>query len=303
MYKKLKGSILLLFIICFNSYGQDSIIVNSLKSEVGILASDSFEGRGFRCASKALSIDYLTRQFASAGFAPFKGSYLLHFMDFESLTATEGTNIIGFIEGIDSIFKNEYIVIGAHYDHLGWKMVDSTKVIYNGADDNASGVATMIEVGKILLSMHEDIKRSILLIAFDGEEVGMKGSTDFIDKKVVDIKKIKAMFSLDMVGMYAKNKGVEITELHFLPVGSKLLKNIADQKNVKVVKINNTIENRTDTKPFGNVMIPAIHITTGELSPYHKPEDDSNLLDYVGMAKIVNFVSDLTFELANQTNY
>ncbi|MFT3754112.1 MAG: M28 family peptidase [Paludibacter sp.] len=302
MRKKHQTAILLFLLVCFNVYSQDSIVVNSLKSEVGILASDSLEGRGYKCASKALAIDYITRKFETSGFAPFNGSYLQHFMTFEYLTATEGTNIIGVIEGTDSILKNEYIVIAAHYDHLGWKMNDSVKVIYNGADDNASGVASIIETGKILLSNREKLKRSILLIAFDGEEAGLKGSTDFIKKKVVDPQKIKLMFSLDMVGMYSKNKGVNLTGLFSLLNGKELLNETALKANCTINKTTNTIENRTDTKPFGDKKIPAIHITTGTSSPYHKPEDDSNLLDYDGMAKIVQLVSEMSMQLANESS-
>lgn len=303
MYKKHLISMVLLLIINFSVFGQDSIVVQSLKSKVGILASDSLEGRGFKCASKALSVDYITSQFETAGFTQFNGSYLQHFMNFEYLTATEGTNIIGLIEGTDSILKNEYIVIAAHYDHLGWKIKDDTvKVIYNGADDNASGVASMIEVGKILLSKRNNLKRSILLIAFDGEEAGLKGSIDFMNKKVVDPKKIKAMFSLDMVGMYSKNEGINITGLFTLLNGKELLNEMAGKTNCKINKIKNNIENRTDTRPFGEKKIPAIHVTTGTSSPYHKPEDDSNLLDYEGMAKIVELVSGMTMELANKTS-
>lgn len=293
----------LLLITGFSVLGQDSIVVQSLKSKVGILASDSLEGRGFRCASKALSVDYITRQFEIAGFIQFNGSYLHHFMDFTYLTATEGTNIIGLIEGTDSILKKEYIVIAAHYDHLGWKINDDTvKVIYNGADDNASGVASMIEVGKILLSKRNNLKRSILLIAFDGEEAGLKGSIDFMNGKVVDTKKIKAMFSIDMVGMYSKNEGINFTGLFTLLNGKELLNEVADKTNCKINKIKNYISNRTDTRPFGEKKIPAIHVTTCGSSHYHKPEDDSNLLDYEGMAKIVELVSGMTMELANKAS-
>lgn len=286
--------------ICAGLFSQTSTIGNSLKKNVEILASDSFEGRGFKCSSKALTIDFLTREFAEAGFAPLHGSYQQKFMDFSYLAAAEGTNIIGVIEGTDSILKNEYIVLGAHYDHLGWNMDDSVKVIFNGADDNASGVATMIETGKKLLLNRSQLKRSVLLIAFDGEEAGLKGSKDFVDKKVVDLSKIKVMFSLDMVGMYKKNDGLNIVGLYSLENGTNLFADPLNRSGLKVKKTKNSIERRTDTKSFGDKQIPAIHITTGLLSPYHKPEDDSDSLDYKGMSRIADLVSDYCIVLSNE---
>ena len=283
-------------------WAQESTLVHSLKADVSILASDSFEGRGFGCASKSLALEYVNRQFALAGFGKLhKGTYLQRFMAFDFLSATEGTNIIGLIEGSDPILRHEYIIIGAHYDHLGWKRVDSTKVIYHGADDNASGVASLIQIGKILLSNKQNLKRSVLLIAFDGEEAGCFGSTDFVKRKIVDLLAIKAMFSLDMVGMYGKNKGVDFTGLFSLVGGKDLVKEMAVKSNTNINKIKQVIESRTDTQPFAEVEIPAIHVTTGDLSPYHKPEDTSGLLDYEGMAKVVELMAGITTELSNKT--
>lgn len=301
MFQKQILAINLLLLMTLSVWAQEATLVNSLKAEVGILASDSFEGRGFRCASKSLALDYVNRQFASAGFGTLhRVIYLQKFMAFDFLEATEGTNIIGLIEGSDPILRDQYIVIGAHYDHFGWKMVDSTKVIYHGADDNASGVASLIQIGKILLSNKQNLKRSVLLIAFDGEEAGCLGSTNFVKRKVIDITSIKAMFSLDMVGMYGKNKGVDFTGLFSLIGGKELAKQMAEKWSTKINNINEVIESRTDTQPFADIEIPAIHVTTGDLSPYHKPEDKSDLLDYEGMTKVVELMADITTELSNK---
>ena len=109
MFKQRFPFLLVLLFIGVNSFSQDSIAIKSIRKTVEILASDSFEGRGFRCNSKALSIDFLKREFAAAGFEPLNGSYEHKFMNFETLTATEGTNIVGLIQWNDSVKKNEYI--------------------------------------------------------------------------------------------------------------------------------------------------------------------------------------------------
>ena len=100
--------------------------------------------------------------------------------------------------------KNEYIVIGAHYDHLGVKKGE----IYNGADDNASGVATLIELGKALKKNQSNLKRSVMLVAFDAEEIGLVGSKHFINHTSATDMDIKLMFSIDMVGWYKASGAV-----------------------------------------------------------------------------------------------
>ena len=289
-----------LLMAMMHAFAQDSIATQSIKRIVETLASDSFEGRGFRCNSKSLSIDFLKREFQAAGFETYNGSYEQKFMNFEMLTATEGTNIIGVIQGTDSVLKNEYIVIGAHYDHLGWKMDDTCKVVYNGADDNASGVATMIETGKLLLANRSLLKRSVLLIAFDGEEAGLVGSEEFIAKNLIDTAQMKVMFSLDMVGMYRANNGLNIAGMNSLNGGIDLFNKSLSRTALQIKKTTNSIEKRTDTRSFGDVNIPAIHFTTGNLSPYHKPEDDADSLDYKGMADLAGLLVDFTTALSNE---
>ena len=282
------------------AYCQDSALVKTIRQDVEILASDSLEGRGFRCASKSLAVDYLNRRFAQIGLTPYKGTYKHTFWDFGYLAATQGTNLIGVIEGSDSILKKEYIVIGGHYDHVGWKMVDTTKVIFNGADDNASGTSAVLSIAQKLMAMKGQLKRSIIIIAFDGEEAGLLGSKDIVENKVIDIANVKAMFSLDMVGMYEKNKGLDVSGFHMLTNGNTLLKQVSDSLQIIINKNQSKLENRTDTQPFGNIGIPAMHIFTGEVSPYHKPEDDSNLLDYNGIAKVVEMTTNFAQILATQ---
>jgi hypothetical protein len=121
-------------------------------------------------------------------------------------------NVIGMIEGSDPVLKDEYIVIGGHYDHLGFggpgsgSRMPDTVAIHNGADDNASGTAMVIELAGKLAPEKNRLKRSIIFISFSGEEMGLLGSKYFTDHSPVDMKKIKAMFNFDMVGRFDKEK-------------------------------------------------------------------------------------------------
>jgi len=243
---------------------------------------------------------YIESEFRQAGIKPYKGTYRHEFTHVDMVLRTDGCNLVGIIEGSDSILKHEFIVLGAHYDHVGWKTKNEKKVIYPGADDNASGVATIIEIGKNLVAKGNAIKRSIIIVAFDGEESGLWGSEMFVRNKVVEPEKIVVMYSVDMVGMYSKVRGVELVGAHLLKNQTETIKAIANSNSIHINKINSYIESRTDTKSFGVAGIPAIYVSTGLKSPYHKPEDKSNLLDYNGMALICNFITDLTAEFAKQ---
>jgi aminopeptidase YwaD len=289
--------VVILMTVFIKMNGQDPNLINSLARHVEILASDSLSGRGCRTPEKQMSVDYITGEFIKAGFAPLDGSYIHTFILGGEI---EGKNIAGLIEGSDPGLKNEYIVIGAHYDHLGWKMKDSVKVVYNGADDNASGVATIIEVGKQLMALKSELKRSVIIIAFDGEESGLLGSTAFANDTIIDISKVKVMFSFDMVGMYSTNHGINMYGLKSIQGGENFIAEAVTGESVKIKGTKNIIENRTDTWSFGVKNIPAVYVSTGLDSPYHKPEDDSDLLDYQGMAEVVNAMTAVVKILAER---
>ena len=300
MKNKFIASILAIFGLISLISGQESIHIDSLKKHVAILASDSLEGRGFGFSGKQMAVNYIAREFKLAGLKSLTDNYLQYFIHKTALVKVEGINIIGIVEGSDPVLRNEYIVIGTHYDHLGWEMKEGKKIIYNGADDNASGVASIIEIGGYLAENQNLLKRSVIIVAFDGEEIGLFGSSAFLKEKIADPVDIKIMFSLDMVGMFEKNGGLELNGMNSMINGEKLAEKISNESSVKITKTANSIEMRTDTWSFAKQNIPAVHVFTGEKSPYHKPEDDSDLLDFNGMVKVNEFMCDLIKDLSNE---
>lgn len=280
---------------------QQTDIVESLRKHVTILASDSLAGRGFGFPEKHLATDYITKQYTEAGFtAPFEGSYIHNFTHSLSFSLIEGKNIIGIIEGSDPELKDEYILLGAHYDHMGWKNEGGKKVVYNGADDNASGVAAIIEIGKMLINDRGSLRRSVIIAAFDGEEAGLLGSADFALTQVPDRFDVKIMFSLDMVGMLGSNGGVNYSGFRSLTGGTELAAEVIRNFAMGVTKIDNFIENSTDTWHFAEKGVPSVHIYTGLKSPYHKPTDDSHLLDIDGISKIAEMMTGMTKRLSSE---
>lgn len=283
-----------------NLVGQDNTLVVKLKEHVTYLASDSLAGRCPGTPESLLAQKYIAEEFKLAGIKPFNGKYIYPF-DFRHASINlVGNNIVGIIEGSDPELKNEYIVIGAHYDHVGWKWVENKKVVFNGADDNASGVAGIIEIGRMLKSTNTPLKRSIIVVAFDAEETGLNGSIEFLKDPAFSPLKIKAMFSVDMIGMYKANKGVDMHGAKSIVGFDKVLTRLEEENKITISNSQREIELRTDTRSFGERGIPSVHVFTGLKSPYHKPEDDSDLLDYDGMAKIVGLNVAVLNHLSNQ---
>jgi aminopeptidase YwaD len=265
-----------------------------LKEHVYYLASEALLGRGFGTSQGREAAEYIAGRMQEAGIEPLEGSYFHPFMHRTGILNIQGVNVAGIIPGSDPALKDEYIVLGAHYDHLGWKIEDRDTVVYNGADDNASGTASIIEIGRKLAGGGVAPGRSVIIVAFDGEESGLIGSSHFVKDAVIPPEKIRLMFSLDMVGMVEANGGLELHGVELLTDAAKITVDLAANNNIHISKSNSRIGNRTDTAPFGQAGIPAIHVFTGLKSPYHKPEDDANKLDYQGMARVVSFLSDVT---------
>ena len=269
-----------------------------LHEHVSILASDSLLGRGFGTVQGAEAALYIARQFEEAGIQPLNGSYLHPFSHRQGILNLNGTNVLGIIPGSDPDLKDEYIVLGAHYDHLGWKVENGDTIVYNGADDNASGTASIIEIGRGLAAHRDSLGRSVIIAAFDGEESGLIGSTQFVEQPLVPLQKIKLMFSLDMVGMYEAHGGVDLHGIKNLNEAESLVGALSRNHQLTITKSNGRTAQRTDTAPFGNIGIPAVHVFTGTESPYHQPEDEQDKLDYAGMSRIAGYMTDATLQLS-----
>lgn len=296
--QKIKTLIALLLFTTF--VNAQMVDISLLKQHVYTLASDSLMGRGFGAKGGRMAADYIEKQFFNVGISAWEGAYKHEFISSGMMLKTEGCNIIGWVEGNDPILKNEFIVIGAHYDHLAYKFKKGEMIVYNGADDNASGTATLIELGRWIVNNRTQIKRSVILIAFDGEEAGLIGSTHIVNNKLIPIDKVKILLNMDMVGMLSTYEGIDLVGNKSLNDGDKIIDGIAHKHGIAIKKQGRKIEQQTDTSPFGRIGIPAIHIFTSTVSPYHKPEDDAELLDYSGMAKIADFMIDAIKTLSNQ---
>ena len=267
-----------------------------LTKHVYFLASDSLKGRNAGSDDADKAAKYIVQQFEAMGVEPyFKEGY---YQPFEKYGTNTYKNIVGVIPGNDPVLKNEYIIIGAHYDHLGVK----NEKVYNGADDNASGTATVIEMARILKDRQSQLKRSVIVVAFDAEEKGLWGSNHLAE--TLDLSKIKLMMSIDMVGWLHKGKTLRLHGAATIKDGKKLLKEEAQkmQLDINAYDFETSVFGATDTRGFAMKNVPTLYVTTGLKSPYHKPEDDAELIDYQGMDRITSYLADVTESLANQND-
>jgi len=285
---------ILFILISIQSYCQYNTSAQSLEKHVHYLASDQLLGRGFGTPQAKMAAEYIAQEFEKAGVKPYLDTYFHPFNARQGILNIPGINVVGIIPGTHPELKEEYIVLGAHYDHLGWKAREGDTIVWNGADDNASGTATLIEVGRNLAANPESLGRSVVLAAFDGEESGLLGSKIFLSDSVLPPHAIKLMFSLDMVGMYEAHEGLDLKGINLLHDAEYLTQALAQKHQLSISKATISIEQRTDTAPFGKYNIPAIAPSTGSESPYHQPEDTAAALDYEGMALITNYMSDIT---------
>lgn len=267
-----------------------------LTRHVYTLASDSLRGRSAGSDDAAKAAAYIVGQFEEIGIQPYfeEGWY----QSFEKYGTTY-KNVVGVIPGNDPVLKDEYIIIGAHYDHLG-VMNDE---IYNGADDNASGTATIIEMARILQAQQNQLKRSVIVAAFDAEEIGLWGSNHL--SGTLDPSKVKLMMSIDMVGWLEKGKTLRLEGAATIKDGKRLLCEEADKMHldIKLKNFESSILTATDTQGFAKKGVPTLAVTTGLKSPYHKPEDDAELIDYKGLDKVTDYMAGVTMRCATDEDF
>lgn len=278
--------ILILSILSLNLCFAQSQQRENLKKDVYYLSSDALEGREVGSVGNSLAREYICEQLDSLK--------IEHYI--QDFSANLGKNIVAEIKAEKPLYNPEYIVIGAHYDHLG---IRNNKV-YNGADDNASGSAMLLQLARLLNANSDKINRHIILIWFDAEEMGLLGSDHFAyNPMFVDkLSDIKLMINLDMVGWY-KNGALEIANVAMLNGWKDIFSSTKTDLKIKVSKYEKSVFTDSDYSSFAKRDIPAITMTTGTDSPYHKPEDDAELIDYEGMDKICDFVFNLTVKASN----
>lgn len=283
---------------------------NKIKEDVMFLADDKLEGRETGTKGELEAAAYIAKRFKEIGLEPkgtkdflqkftFKPKTTPHQEVKYSATSTDstitGTNVLGYIDNK----TNKTIVIGAHYDHLGFGAESSLskgeeKAIHNGADDNASGVSAMLNLASKL--KQTNTSNNYLFIAFSGEEMGLLGSNYFVKNATIHLDSINYMFNMDMVGRLKADSTLAVYGVGTSPVFKQVIS--ANNNNFKIIEKESGIGPSDHTSFYLND-IPILHFFTGQHEDYHKPSDDSELLNYEGMKAISTYIFDIITDLDN----
>ncbi|GAB4495402.1 MAG: M20/M25/M40 family metallo-hydrolase [Saprospiraceae bacterium] len=277
-----------------------NISEKNLEKHISHLASDKMKGRGTGTEEERKAADYIAKQFKKIGLAPKgdNGTYLHHF-SFKKSSDPHGNvapdaptvnsqNVAAYLDN-----GAEYtIVVGAHYDHLGLGHdhnsleANPEGKIHNGADDNASGTAGVIELARYFAKNGVKERHNFLFLCFSGEELGLIGSKKFTENPTIDLSKVSFMVNMDMIGRLNAEKRLMVggvgTAPNFVPT-------ITEMKSDLGVKLDSAGVGPSDHTSFYLKDIPVLFFFTGQHSDYHKPSDDVEKINFAGEKQVLEF--------------
>ena len=275
--------------------GLATITKEECREIVSVLASDEYEGRKPGSDGDKKTISYVEDQFRRIGLEPINEKGYRHSFVWQapSKTKLETSNVVGIIEGTD----DTCILLGAHMDHLGKASGLRVKNrIYNGADDNASGVSALIEIAEAFVESKVVPKHTLIFVAFNAEEMGLIGSQFYVSYPVKPLEKLFLMINLDMIGRLDGKDELDLQSSRISKDLEKLIDKLDDEYpfDFDLTKAGS----RSDHAHFASQKIPVLFFHTGGHSLYHTTGDEIDTLDFDGLEKLTKFIFDLTFTLA-----
>jgi hypothetical protein len=300
MKKTIIFTLFIIFSSCNSTDNKRDEITNRMIAEVTYLASDELEGRETGTDSEKLAADYISSKFKDYNLIEKGQEGFLQYFDAiikenpHSQTVRRkitGINVVGYTDND----QQETIIIGAHYDHLGYgnfgSLYDGEPAVHNGADDNASGVSILINLANSL----RDIKDyNYLFIAFSGEEHGLFGSSYYAKNPTISLDNVRFMINFDMVGRLNNDNTLAINGIGTSSKWNDLINN-ANNFDFKL-KTTESGVGPSDHTSFYLQDMPVIHFFTGQHEDYHKPSDDVDKINFEGMYKIHEYVKEIILQ-------
>jgi len=281
-----------------------------LLDDIRFLSDDRLQGRMTGSPGADSAAAYLARRFSQVGLQPAAGGWFQSFTVGREAPAARpaqigsvvGKNVVGILPGRDPVLRNQTIVLGAHYDHLGHGGFgsldpDSTGLVHNGADDNASGAAALIQVAARLAASPP--ARTVVFIAFSGEELGLLGSAYYVKQPIYPLASTLAMINLDMVGRLRNGR--------LIVYGARSAKEfpaLLDSLNWYAgfdLKALGDGYGPSDHSSFYAAKRPVLHLFTDLHEDYHRTTDDWQKVNYDGLKRVADFSLGLVTALANRT--
>ena len=293
-----------------------------IRRDIEFLASDRLEGRLAGTPGNDSAAAYIARRYGALGLVELEPGYLQPFNALSAQDAHMGRteprptqNVVALLRGRDPVLRDEYVVIGAHFDHLGRSPVyaqDSGDAIRNGADDNASGTAAVLELAR-LLAAHPP-RRSVIFANFSAEELGVLGSGWFVNHSPVPAGSIVAMLNFDMVGRLRNDRLIvygtsTATELKGIldSANAALAANAVaangEGKGAFIIAGGGDGYGPSDQTSFYAKDIPVLHFFTDLHEDYHRATDDADKINAAGEARIVELALRVARAIADRPSH
>ncbi|APY00999.1 M28 family metallopeptidase [Lacinutrix venerupis] len=280
---------------------QDFINAAEIKEIVSFLASDDLNGRDTGSEGIDKAATYIETAFKDYGLKPYFDTYRDNF----KVETLDAFNVVGYLEGTDAKLKNEFIIIGAHYDHIGSGKDVNGDTIANGANDNAAGTSGVIALAKYF-SENKNNKRSIIFTTFTAEEKGLLGSKHLAERLKESEIKLYTMINLEMIGVPFKDRDYQafITGHELSNLGEKM-NNYAGEKLIGASDVSKKygLFKRSDNYAFYQAFnVPSHTVSSCDLTNfdfYHHVDDEVDKLDYNFMASLINKLAPVIKTMAN----
>nr|MBP8081453.1 M20/M25/M40 family metallo-hydrolase [Arenimonas sp.] len=276
-----------------------------MQSHVRHLADDAMRGRGLGSKELDAAADYIAASFKASGLLPAgdSGSY---FQEFEVAKGPDGTpvmakNVLAVLPGSNPDWKQQSVVLSAHYDHLGMGWPDPRKgnenQIHNGADDNASGVAVLLELAEVLKTSAP--KRNVVFAAFSAEEAGLRGSRHYVKAmQLYPAGQAIGNVNMDTVGRLGNGKllvlgGASASEWKFIFMGAGFVTGVETEMVSQDISA-------SDQVAFIEAGVPGVQLFAGASPDYHQPGDDADRIDVAGLSKVAAIAREAVVYLAER---
>ena len=277
-----------------------SITNNELLGHAGVLADDMLEGREAGSRGGRAAAKYIVQLLKEAQLQP-AGAHGRFMQPFDGNSSGSSQNLLAILPGTDPELRDEYVLVGAHYDHVGYGTRRNSYgpwgYIHNGADDNASGVAALLEVIDAVTRTNYQPRRSLLFAFWDGEEKGLLGSKHWVGAPTLPLEKLQLAVNIDMVGRLREGR----IEVGGTRSGKGLRRLMSSPQMAESTWLDFTWEfkENSDHWTFFEAKIPSLYVHTGVHDDYHRPSDDVEKLNIDGMRKVSQYLVEQVCELAD----
>jgi hypothetical protein len=275
----------------------NSIQPLEIRAHIDVLADDALEGREAGSRGGRAAAQYLQEQLQAFGLqgAGDQGAY---FQDFDR---GRYRNVLGLLEGSDPVLRSEYVLVSAHYDHVGYGTRKNSRgpigYVHNGADDNASGVSGLLEVAQAFQTFGPP-RRSLVFALWDGEEKGMLGSKHWAAHPTVPTEQIVLGVNLDMIGRL-RDQRLNVFGTRSA-VGLRRLVCLNNQLTDLVLEFTWELKANSDHYALFTRDVPVLMLHTGLHDDYHRPSDDADKINHDGASQVTRLLFSVLAELADR---